>query len=224
MGYQAEDIVWNELKYIIANPEKVNITKDKEQKEALKIRLQEEAGEILNRLNDISKKKRRIADQFLEDIIEKSLLVSIQNELKKEEADLEQKNYELVEKLVLLEYDTQGETLIPPPDFDALYEPTFERKRELVRKYISEIRVLPTTPTKLEIIFNIPIKPKQIVVATNKDRGVPVTCYYKEYRIIRAIRGKGFRGKNYLKRNVTRYGVNVVEKEINKVIGLISDI
>lgn len=175
MGYQAEEIVWKEMVKLIIKIaiKKENIWKDtsKEQLDEFRDKLNSECNLIQNAINKNQKKQKDLMDYI--GIFTKDQISEKQKELIKEKGDLDNQLNDVVSKSVLLTYNGEGIADIPDLDIDAIQNPTFEKKRDIILRYVKEVIVLPTQPTKILIVFSIPIKPVESVVTRDTDSEAP---------------------------------------------------
>lgn len=175
MGYQAEDIVWNEMAKLIIKIaiKKENIWKNtsKKQLDDFKNKLSNECSLVQNSISKNQKKQKDLMDYI--GIFTKEQIFEKQKELIKEKKDLENQLKDIVSKSVLLTYNGDNLADIPDLDIETIQKPTFEKKRELILRYVKEVIVLPTQPTKILIVFSIPIKPVESVVTRDMDSVAP---------------------------------------------------
>ena len=199
MGYQVEEIVWNEMVKLIIKIaiKKENIWKNtsKKQLEYFRNKLSNEYSIIQDAINKNLKKQNELMDYI--GVFSKEQISDKQNELIKAKKELDHQLKDIISKSVLLTYNGENTASIPDLDIDVIKNPTFEKKREIILKYLKEVIVLPIQPTRILIVFSIPIKPIESIVTRDKDSGDHVRCY-KEFTIKKIVKNPKLSYKHLL--------------------------
>ncbi len=181
---EADSAVWNALADILINPDKVkNTTDSKRRKEEIE-GMYDDMISLVKRQEKIADEEKRIIDGYAKGLFGDS-------QVREYRQDLAEKNKEIGDKLHEINLQVSnalwedGEIDFGKPKTRKQVDKyTFDKKRELIKTYITEVRVLPTEPTKLEIVFRLPIEPNKSVVTINGSPREVVPSYKNNGKVV----------------------------------------
>ena len=168
-GDMAELAVWNALIKILTDPRKIHEEPEKKKNAEKRMELAGEYIAINKQLNGFGDEENRIIKAFGKGIFTEEQVIRYRKELKDEMILLNQKRKEVMDQMYVYSMEFAQLELDPVPTKEELQNYSYENKGYLIQKYISEIRVLPTNPQQLEITFNLPVKPKTIIVTSSNS-------------------------------------------------------
>ncbi len=168
-GNMAESAIWNVLVEILTDPKKIHEKPEKKKNEERRMELAGEYVAVNKQLNGFDEEENRIMKAFGKGLFTEEQVIRYKKELNDEMILLNQKRKELIDQMYIYSMEFAQLELDPVPTKEELQNYSYENKGYMIQKYISEIRVLPTNPQQLEITFNLPVKPKTVIVTSSNS-------------------------------------------------------
>lgn len=160
---KADDAVWKALSDILVNPQKIQEADDIVNREQEVEGIYSDMIVILKERGGVEQEEKRLISAYAKGLFDEKGIEEYRKELDKKWNRLTDRLTEL-NLQVHTEFNEIDELRMKPRTRKELARYTTEQKIEEVKRYVSEVKVLPTQPTKLEITFNLPVKlPKKIV-------------------------------------------------------------
>lgn len=168
-GNLAESAVWDTLVEILTDPKKIHEQSDKKINSERQMALAEEFVAVNKQLNGFDEEEKRIMKAYGKGLFTEDQVIRYKKELKDEMILLTQKRNELIDQMYIFSMEFAQMELDPAPTKEDLQNYSYENKCYTIQKFISEIKVLPTSPQQLEITFNLPVKPKTVIVTSSNS-------------------------------------------------------
>lgn len=164
---EADLAVWNALAEILINPEKIRSKEDSVKRQQEIDNMHDDLLALFNQREKIDKEREKIISNFAQDLFTEEEVREYKKKLDVREGVLTDKMIEINQQ-ISASWDLD-ETAFGPKTKKELAGYNHEERLKLIKMFVGEVRVLPTEPTKLEIVFRLPIKPTKAVVTVDNS-------------------------------------------------------
>ncbi|HSV95140.1 MAG TPA: recombinase family protein [Spirochaetia bacterium] len=160
----ADGAVWNALAEILIDPDKIKNGVDTAKRESEIEGMYDDLITLVNVQDRIEEEKKRLVSGFAKGILTEEEVREYRKDLSEREKVTSDKMTEINMQVNSAMWNLGDIEFGPAKTRKEVDGYSYDKKLELVKTYVSEVRVLPTEPTKLEIVFRLPIKPAKTVV------------------------------------------------------------
>jgi len=176
---EADEAVWNALAEIMMDPDKIRSKEDTAKRQKEIDEMHDDLIGLLNKREKMKEERTRIIAGYASGLFNDAEVQEYRKLLDKREEVIIDKMIEINQQISSAwDLDEEAFSAKTKKEIDGY---TQEERQKIVKMFISEIRVLPTTPTKLEIVFKLPTKPSKTIVTINNSPQVVEPCYNFKY-------------------------------------------